>query len=219
MWGTNPTTTYRKLPAGASYTTSEPSSAPSSAAPRGEVVVTVRAPGARLLGVLGQQVGLVVGVVLVEGADRDEHPGPDRGGVDGRLDDLRVAQHVLELADLGLHQPLLVLGGVVLGVLLEVAVLARDLDLLGDLLPPRRGQLLQLGLDPQVGVQREGGRGLLPGLAGGSVAELVRKFCHAGSLPRAARAISGLRETRAFVAVRRPSAADGRRRRHALLGT
>ena len=47
------------------------------------------------------------------------------------LDDLRIAEHPLEVADPRLHEPLLVLRGVVLGVLADVAVLARNPEPLG----------------------------------------------------------------------------------------
>ena len=57
----------------------------------------------------------------------------------------------LELADAGLHPALVVAGGVVVGVLLEVAQLAGRLDGLGDVDPPTGGQILQLGPEPLVG--------------------------------------------------------------------
>jgi hypothetical protein len=86
--------------------------------------------------VLCDEVRLIVLVVEVERLDRDEHAGPDRRRPRRRLDDVGIAEHLLDVADPRLHHALLVLGGVVLRVLLQVSVLARHLDLLGDLGTP-----------------------------------------------------------------------------------
>ena len=64
------------------------------------------------------------------------------------LDDLGGLEQVLELADAALHVALLVLGGVVVAVLAEVAHQAGRLDLLGDLDPTPRGEVVELGLQP-----------------------------------------------------------------------
>jgi hypothetical protein len=61
----------------------------------------------------------------------------------------------LELADAGLHPALLVLGGVVLGVLAQVAVAPRLLDLGGDLLAALGLERLELGLEAVVGILAE----------------------------------------------------------------
>ncbi len=124
-------------------------------------------------------------------------PGPTVVGSLGASTISGSREHVLELADLGLHEPLLFLGGVVLGVLLEVAVLARHLDLLGDALASRRGELLELGLDAPVGIERECRGGLLPGGTGGPVPQLFGEFGHAcecngdGARPHRARITPG----------------------------
>ena len=68
-------------------------------------------------------------------------PTPTDLGVDLLLvDDVRAAQPLLELGDPLLEQRLLVLGVVVLGVLGDVAELARLLDPLGDLAPLDRSR-------------------------------------------------------------------------------
>ncbi len=64
------------------------------------------------------------------------------------VDDLGVLEEVLELADPALHVALLVLGRVVVGVLLEVALLAGAFDLVGDLDPAAGGEIVELGLQP-----------------------------------------------------------------------
>src|SRR4029079_12474344 len=97
-----------------------------------------------LLGVLGQEVRLVLLVVVVDRANGHEHPRTDGIGLGWRPDCVRVTEHLLELADLRLHQPLLVLGGVVLRVLSDVAVLSRDLDALGDVRAPVLDQIGKL---------------------------------------------------------------------------
>ena len=83
-----------------------------------------------------EQVGFVL-VLEVERLDGDEHPGTDLIGGRRRLDDLGIAQHRLDAADARLHEPLLVLRGVILGVLADVAMLPRGLDALRDRLASR----------------------------------------------------------------------------------
>ena len=59
---------------------------------------------------------------------------------------------MLELTDPALHVALLVLGGVVAGVLLEVAFLAGALDLVGDLDAAAGGEIVELGLQAVEGL-------------------------------------------------------------------
>ena len=66
------------------------------------------------------------------------------------VDDLGSRQLVFELADAGLDVALLVLGRVVLGVFLQVAMCAGDLDFLGDFVAVRGLQALQLVVEPVV---------------------------------------------------------------------
>ena len=96
----------------------------------------VASEGDDLLGVADHVLlGVVVGVTLVD------------DGVDAqRLGDLSVLEEVLELTDATLHVPLLVLGGVIAGVLAQVALLAGAFDLLGDLDATAGGQVVELGL-------------------------------------------------------------------------
>ena len=81
---------------------------------------------------------------------RDDRAGRDRAVGAAALDDLGVLEERLELADAALHLALLVLGGVVVAVLGEVAELAGRLDLAGDLDPAAGGEVLVLGLQPLV---------------------------------------------------------------------
>src|SRR4026207_1964882 len=83
--------------------------------------------GRLLLAVLGQEIGLLL-VLVVERADGDQHVRHDRVRRHRRLDDLRIAERLLEPPDLRLHQALGVLGGVVLGVLADVTVFASHLE-------------------------------------------------------------------------------------------
>ena len=81
---------------------------------------------------------------------RDDRARADHAGR-RRLDDLGVLEDRLELADAALHVALLVLGGVVVAVLGQVAQLAGALDLRGDLeAAPRRGEVVELGPQPVV---------------------------------------------------------------------
>ena len=118
-----------------------PSAAPSSAAPSGER----RADDVGVLGDLlhvSDEVALghVVRIAFVH----------DRVHL-RRLDDLAVLEQVFELADAALHVALFVLRGVVAGVLLEVALLAGDFDLVGDLDAATRRQIVELRLQLVVG--------------------------------------------------------------------
>src|SRR5579883_365823 len=95
-----------------------------------------------LLGGRGQQVLLGVGLALLE--DRHHHSGGDEvGGCRHLLDD-RLLDHVLQMADPGLHHRLLVPGGVVVGVLTDVAELPGPLEALAHGRPTVAGQLLEL---------------------------------------------------------------------------
>ena len=86
-------------------------------------------------------------------------PGFDHVAGGAGVDDDRVLQHLLELADAGLVEAVLVLGRVVVGVLLDVAVLAGPLDRERELPPARRGAFFQFRLQPLVGLGREVGLG------------------------------------------------------------
>ena len=79
-------------------------------------------------------------------------PGSTMPSSVGGLADLGATQHVLELTDAGLDLALLVLGGVVAAVLLEVALVAGGADALDDLLAHGTAQVLQLGLELVVGL-------------------------------------------------------------------
>src|SRR5262249_43961726 len=70
-----------------------------------------------------------------------------------------------ELADARLHQALLVLGGVVLGVLRDVAELAGPEEAFGDRGPTLALHLLELTAKPPIRVEGQTSGGLLPGLA------------------------------------------------------
>src|SRR4029079_9027469 len=63
------------------------------------------------------------------------------------LHDLRVLEHPGQVDDAALHLPLLLLGGVVVAVLGEVAELAGGLDLASDVEPAPRREVLVLGLE------------------------------------------------------------------------
>jgi hypothetical protein len=67
----------------------------------------------------------------------------------------RVAQQLGELADAGLDLALLVLGGVVAAVLLQVALFASGLDLLRDVGARRAAELLELRRQAVVGLLRQ----------------------------------------------------------------
>src|SRR4051794_36329541 len=100
--------------------------------------------GEARLGCPYQAVGrLLAGLVVAQLHLRAEG-GLASGGL--FLDDNRAREPLAKLQDLRLEERLLVLGVVVLGVLLEVAEVARDLDPLRDVLAPRSLQLLELGL-------------------------------------------------------------------------
>ena len=88
-------------------------------------------------------------VALVD--DGDDAAGTD-DAVARRGDDLGVLEQVLELADAALHVALLVLGGVVVAVLGQVAELAGSFDLAGDLDATTCREVLELGLQPIEGM-------------------------------------------------------------------
>src|SRR5947209_7977607 len=78
--------------------------------------------------------------------DRGRHDGADLDDAVAHrgLADRRRAQQLRQLADAGLDLALLVFGGVVAAVLLEVALLAGRLELLGDVDARGTAQLLEL---------------------------------------------------------------------------
>ena len=103
-----------------------------------------------LAGAEQEGLGLVVGV-----ADElvgDLHAGLDDAVVGRGLADLGALEHVLELADPALVLALLLAGGVVAAVLLEVALVAGGADPGDDLLPDRALEVLQLGVELVVGL-------------------------------------------------------------------
>ena len=93
----------------------------------------------------------LLGLVVAGELDGDDGARSRRWStVVGAVADPRLAQQVGQLADAGLLLALLVLGGVVAAVLLEVALFAAGVDLRGH----RRAaghQLVELGLQPVVG--------------------------------------------------------------------
>src|SRR5262249_5752234 len=100
--------------------------------------------------------------VILERLLRVDVPQPDErsdGDDVGRnlpgLDHARVAEAILEQGDAVLEQRLVVLRVVVLGVLLNVAELARDADALRDLAPLDGAQILDLFLELLVALWRE----------------------------------------------------------------
>ena len=85
--------------------------------------------------------------LVAAGLDRDHGPEHDAAG-HRLVDDDGAPQAILERLDATLEERLLRAGRVVLGVLLEVAVLTRGLDSLDDLGPLDAGQLVELDLEP-----------------------------------------------------------------------
>ena len=76
----------------------------------------------------------------------DDHAGLNDAIVSGRLAHVGVAEQDRELADAGLNLALLLLGGMVAAVLLEVPLLPGCIDLLDNLRPARAGKVVQLCL-------------------------------------------------------------------------
>src|SRR5207244_5403235 len=70
----------------------------------------------------------------------------------GAVDDHGPVEQVLELTDARLHLPLVVLGRVVVAVLAQVAHLPGPLDEAGDLGATAGGEVVELGLQPLVGI-------------------------------------------------------------------
>ena len=131
------------MPRGVSTLTVAPTLVSISARPIGDSAE--RRPSARFgLGRAdqGPDVGLAFAFVEHFGAAA-EGEGVGLGGVD--LDHDRVVQPLLQALDPRLHVRLVLFGDVILGVLLEVALLARDLDPRRHLLPRRPFELRQLG--------------------------------------------------------------------------
>jgi len=86
-------------------------------------------------------------------------PGSTDAVVRGCLSDGGVVQQLGQLTDPGLHLALLLLGGVIAAVLLDVAFVAGGLDLLGDLGATLAGELGQLALEPVIGLLGQVARG------------------------------------------------------------
>ena len=131
-----PLTVACQAPRGAATATTSPTALPSSAEPSGEVGETVPGPPTALTSTFIDCAG--VGLDVDDGADADHVAATP-------LDDLRPVEPGAQRADARLEQALLVLGGVVLEVLGEVAELARLLDRLDDLGAARALELLELG--------------------------------------------------------------------------
>ena len=121
--------------------------APISAAPRGDPGDITSTPSRTFLDG-SEQVPLDVVVPLV--ADRDDGTVADLVGDRHTVDDLRVLDEASQVDDATLHLALLLLGGVVVAVLLEVTELARRFDLAGDVDPPVGREVLVLGEEPVV---------------------------------------------------------------------
>ena len=108
----------------------------------------MRAHHVEIVGLLlhvADEVALGHGVVVAFVDDGDDRAGRHDAFV-AALDDLGGLDDVLELADAALHVALLVLGGVVVAVLAEVAHQSGRFDLLGDLDSTAGGEVLELGL-------------------------------------------------------------------------
>ena len=146
-------------PFGAVYDVFSPSLRPRIAAPSGRgLAVDVELGADGDLAVAEQE------DLFAAGDDRrDDGAGLDDAGALRSLAHRGGLEQVLERADAGLLLALLVLGGVVAAVLLEVALFARGLDALGDLLAAGRREVLELGGEAVVGILGEEGHG---GIAG-----------------------------------------------------
>ena len=96
-----------------------------------------------------EQERLVVFVAVVAVGD---HLARRDGLVVGRRLCGGTAEHLLELADARLVGALLVLGGVVAAVLLQVSLVAGSADPLDDLGPLRPASVLELGVEPVEGL-------------------------------------------------------------------
>ena len=99
------------------------------------------------IGIAGDFAGAEQERLFVAGnPGHDEHSGLHDSVVRRGLADVGVPEQRGELADAGFDLALLLLGGVVAAVLLEVALLAGSLDLLDDFRPARAGKVVQLCL-------------------------------------------------------------------------
>ena len=134
----------RFLPLGSVTLTVSPFLRPSSALPTGDSLESRFSDGVGLGRADDRVLQRLAGSLVLDGhlrADAD-----DVAGELGRVDHRRGAQLVLERRDARLEHRLLVLGVVVLGVLRDVAELARFLDALGDLAALVVREVLDLGL-------------------------------------------------------------------------
>ena len=96
-------------------------------------------------------------VVVADEPDGHRHAGAHHPLGRGGLTDLRGVQDLAEMEDPRLHLALLVLGRVVAAVLLQVALFAGGLDLLGDVDAPGPREILVLGLQAVVRLLRQPG--------------------------------------------------------------
>ena len=96
------------------------------------------------LGGAGQVVLLGVLRIVALGQNLDMHT--DGGGVVGQLalvHDAGQLEGGLQIGDAGLHRSLFLLGGIILGVLAQVAIAAGNLDLVGNFLTLDGAQVFQ----------------------------------------------------------------------------
>ena len=96
------------------------------------------------LGGAGQVVLLGVLKIIALGQDLDMHA--NRGSIVGQLalvHDAGQLEGGLQIGNAGLHRSLLLLGGIVLGVLAQIAIAAGDLDLVGNFLTLDGAQVFQ----------------------------------------------------------------------------
>src|SRR6266542_2373335 len=115
-----------------------------------------------------------VGLLVAGALQPADHSRTSLAGVPWRPDDRR-AEDLLELADAGLHHALLVLGGVVVGVLSDVAMLASHADRLGDTLATGGLELVQLPAQALIGLGRQVGDTVAGWLGHGSGTSLAAK--------------------------------------------
>ena len=140
----------RVLPLGASNSTVAPFGAPTIAAPSGDCGENDLDPVVVVLDLAGAQQELL-GLVVADEAVGDDLARRDHAVVVGRVGDGDL-EHLLELEDPGLDLALLVLGGVVAAVLLQVTLVAGSTDPLDDLLALGTAQVLELGRESRSNV-------------------------------------------------------------------
>ena len=146
-------------PPGAAYFTRSPAARPTSAWPSGDPGDTTVRSAWRSSIEPDEEVGGVVLVVALVAEGHDRSPAPPTRRPPDFSTTVADLSRLLELADARLHLPLGVLGRVVVAVLGEVAEGPGRLDGRGDLDPAAGGEVLQLGLEPFVGLPGQLGAG------------------------------------------------------------